>query len=74
MPLLERGGTLEFDLIGKSEYPLQLTMELVADLIGKGLGHRILLSHDIFTKFNLQAFGGEGLVGIDLWPFPSFKD
>lgn len=68
--LLERGVTLEFDLIGKCEYPLDPSIRSVAELIRNGFGHQLLLSHDVFTKLNLQKFGGAGLLGVQQLAIP----
>lgn len=68
--LLDRGANLEFDLVGKHEFPLLPTMKAVCSLIDQGYIKQILMSHDIFTKLNLKQYGGEGLVGIDNLAIP----
>lgn len=66
IPLLERGATVQFDLIGK---PALLTRMRAADpevataiigLIEAGFAEQILLSHDICTKTSLKSYGGTG--------------
>jgi phosphotriesterase-related protein len=66
IPLLQRGATVQFDLIGKSAL---LTRQRAADpevaktiieLIEAGYTDRILLSHDICTKTSLKSYGGSG--------------
>lgn len=64
--LLQRGATVQFDLIGK---PALLTRMRAADpevaktiveLIKAGYTDRILLSQDICTKTSLKSYGGTG--------------
>jgi phosphotriesterase-related protein len=64
--LLQRGATVQFDLIGK---PALLTRMRAADpevataiieLIEAGFADQILLSHDICTKTSLKSYGGTG--------------
>jgi phosphotriesterase-related protein len=66
IPLLRRGATIQFDLIGKAAI---LTRKRAADpevaktiveLIKAGYADRILLSHDICTKTSLKSYGGTG--------------
>jgi phosphotriesterase-related protein len=66
IPLLQRGATVQFDLLGK---PAVLTRTRAADpevaktiieLIQAGYTDRILLSHDICTKTSLKSYGGTG--------------
>lgn len=70
---LERGVTLEFDLIGKREWPLETTMSAVAALVQDGFGDQLLLSHDLFTKFDLQEWGGAGLLGVHEIAVPALR-
>lgn len=65
----ERGVWLEFDMIGmpylypgegQSPAPHE-TAAAVAGLIARGHGERLLLSHDMFLKTMLSAYGGNGL-------------
>ncbi|MGP4014730.1 phosphotriesterase family protein [Saccharopolyspora sp. 5N708] len=64
----DRGVWLEFDMIGmpfrypgegQSPAPEQ-TAVAVAELIRRGHGDRLLLSHDVFLKSMLTAYGGNG--------------
>jgi putative CocE/NonD family hydrolase len=64
--LMQRGATVQFDLIGK---PALLTRtraadpqvaEAIVELIKAGFADRILLSHDICTKTSLKSYGGTG--------------
>jgi phosphotriesterase-related protein len=71
--LLERGVSVEFDLIGKPEYPLDPTMSAVAALVRDGLGGQVLLSHDLFTKFDLRRWGGAGLIGVHDLAVPALR-
>ncbi len=66
--LADRGVWLEFDMIGmpfrypgegQSPAPEQ-TAVAVRDLIRRGHADRLLLSHDVFLKSMLTAYGGNG--------------
>ncbi len=65
-PLLERGATVEFDLLGKPPLvtrrrPLDSEVaQTIVGLVKAGYGDRILLSHDVCTKTSLKAYGGTG--------------
>ncbi|TDD71785.1 phosphotriesterase family protein [Actinomadura rubrisoli] len=64
----DRGVWLEFDMIGMPfSYPGEgqspaphETARAVAGLIGRGHAGRLLLSHDVFLKSMLTAYGGNG--------------
>ncbi|WP_433462199.1 phosphotriesterase family protein [Spirillospora sp. CA-128828] len=64
----ERGVWLEFDMIGMPfSYPGEgqspaphETARAIAGLIGRGHAGRLLLSHDVFLKSMLTAYGGNG--------------
>ncbi|MEV5753878.1 phosphotriesterase-related protein [Actinoallomurus sp. NPDC052308] len=64
----DRGVWLEFDMIGMPfRYPGEgqspaphETARAIARLIGRGHGERLLLSHDVFLKSMLTAYGGNG--------------
>jgi phosphotriesterase-related protein len=71
--LADRGCVIEFDTVGTENYEpaspvtpafwtaLDLTRaRAVRTLVDEGYGDRLLLSHDVFTKFQLVAFGGMG--------------
>lgn len=64
----ERGVWLEFDMVGMPfRYPGEgqspaphETARAVAGLVARGHGERLLLSHDVFLKSMLTAYGGNG--------------
>lgn len=67
--LAERGACLEYDMIGLDYYfANELSQSpsdpenarAIARLIDKGLGDRLLLSHDVFLKMMLTRHGGNG--------------
>jgi phosphotriesterase-related protein len=75
--LLDRGVTLEFDLLG---IPFRLNVpvmderpmvDAVVSLIREGYGDRLLLSQDVCTKFQQTRYGGNGLtyVAIEVVPY-----
>ena len=59
---LARGGSyVQFDCIqGENPFLVGRVCGYILNLIGKGFGERILLSHDICLMSNLSAFGGCG--------------
>lgn len=63
---LERGVTLEFDLLGTAFLledkvnDIRGAVETVAALIKAGFANQILLSQDVCTKTQLKAYGGNG--------------
>ncbi|OZC51057.1 aryldialkylphosphatase [Rhodococcus sp. WWJCD1] len=70
----DRGVYLEFDMIGmpfefpgegQSPSPAE-TAFAVAGLIGGGYRQQLLLSHDLFLKSMLRAFGGNGLAYVPI--------
>jgi phosphotriesterase-related protein len=69
--ILDRGCFLEFDLFGQAWYPPDIPLEFpfpsdyirvakIKQLIEAGYGDRILLSHDIDTKYLTYSYGGHG--------------
>ncbi|MBM4409128.1 MAG: hypothetical protein FJ038_11170 [Chloroflexi bacterium] len=66
--VLERGASLSFDNIGSpiggGDLPANRHHEriarLIADLVSRGFGDRLLLSHDICESFQLHYYGGIG--------------
>ncbi|GLY81683.1 phosphotriesterase family protein [Actinoallomurus iriomotensis] len=64
----DRGVWIEFDMVGMPfRYPGEgqspgphETARAVARLIGRGHAERLLLSHDVFLKSMLTAYGGNG--------------
>jgi len=71
VPLLEqalaRGVTLQTDLFGVPFYLAspsldnRIMADLVVNLIAKGYSRQILLSHDVCTRLQQKAYGGQGL-------------
>ncbi len=59
---LARGGSyVQFDCIqGENAFVVERVAGYILNLMGKGFGERILLSHDICLMSNLNAFGGCG--------------
>ena len=61
--LVERGVYVEFDNIGepslRGRYEDRL-VDVVADLLDRGLAERLLLSHDVCKRHQLAFFGGGG--------------
>ena len=61
--LLRRGVYLQFDVLGN---PLDLAIpnrpmvDAIEALIERGYSRRILVSHDVCTKFQLREYGGYG--------------
>ena len=68
--IAETGCFLEFDLFGheSSYYPLTARdmpsdaqrLDVVGDLVARGLTRQILVSHDICTRHRLVRYGGHG--------------
>ena len=63
--LLKRGVYLQFDFLGQPFPYTQLyeinTLNSIEMLIREGYSKQILVSHDMYTKFHLTKFGGNGL-------------
>jgi phosphotriesterase-related protein len=64
-----RGAFVEYDMIGMDfwyadqqvQCPAdELTAAAIARLIRAGIGHKLLLSQDVFLKMMLSAYGGNG--------------
>ncbi|MEX1146844.1 MAG: aryldialkylphosphatase [Sphingomonadales bacterium] len=77
--ILERGVSLGFDLFGTPYYiaaphlddrPLA---DAIVDLVQRGYVDRILVSHDVCTKVQQQAYGGKGFDHIILDVVPYLK-
>lgn len=68
VPLIEyheaiarRGAFVQYDLIrGESEAQTRRTVELVVQMVRKGFGSHLLLSHDVCTSAQLASNGGSG--------------
>ncbi len=64
--ILNRGVTLEFDLFGTPYYLTDPRLDhrpmadTIVALVRRGYGRQILMSHDICTKLQTQAYGGSG--------------
>ena len=72
--LLKRGVYLEFDLLGDPWQDSGPMIEAIATLIQQGYAKQLLISHDIFTKFHLRRFGGNGLTYIHSVVIPSLRE
>lgn len=78
-PLLQRGATVEFDLLGRPPLVTRtraLDMEVaqsIVELITAGFGDRIVLSQDVGEKTGLKAYGGTGYAFIDERFLPYLK-
>ena len=52
---------MQFDCIqGENAFLVERVSSYILNLMGKGFGEQILLSHDICLMSNLNAFGGCG--------------
>lgn len=77
--LLDRGATIEFDLLGRPttvrrRWPSDIELaRAVVDLIKAGYTDRLVLSHDICTKTSLKAYGGTGYSYIEETFLPYLK-
>ena len=61
--LLRRGVYLQFDVLGNPldlELPNRPMVDALETLIERGYARRILVSHDVCTKFQLREYGGYG--------------
>jgi phosphotriesterase-related protein len=61
--LLRRGVYLQFDVLGNPldlELPNRPMVDAIEALLLKGYSARILVSHDVCTKFQLREYGGYG--------------
>lgn len=73
-PILNRGATIEFDLLGKEGFPIEPTLKALIFLLKEGYSSQILLSHDMFNKFNLKGFGGGGLTYVHKHVIPRIME
>ncbi|WP_210483446.1 phosphotriesterase family protein [Microvirga antarctica] len=59
--LMDRGAYVQFDVIGKEHWLLDTTRaDLIAGLLDRGYGHRLLLSTDRTRISELRISGGKG--------------
>jgi predicted metal-dependent phosphotriesterase family hydrolase len=59
--LARRGAWVEFDTVqGVNEWDTQRRLGWIRALVESGLGHRLLLSHDVCLTTDLAAYGGPG--------------
>lgn len=78
-PLLDRGATIEFDLLGRPplvtrKWPIDSAVaQTIVELIKAGYADRLLLSQDICTKISLDAYGGTGYSYIEQSFLPYLK-
>ncbi|MDP5070547.1 MAG: hypothetical protein NWQ45_06570 [Congregibacter sp.] len=61
--IVTQGAYLQFDLLGSPEGHIDAgaTLDAIEILIRRGHSARITVSQDIYSKFHLRKFGGEGL-------------
>lgn len=77
--LLDRGATLQFDLLGRPPqvtrtWPIDSAVaQAIAGLVKAGYADRLLLSQDIHTKTSLAAYGGTGYGYIEQLFLPYLK-
>jgi phosphotriesterase-related protein len=81
--IAERGAFVEFDLFDHDRYmhgqgdaqPADTDrVEFVRELVAAGHADRLLLSHDVFTKHKLTAYGGNGYAHILEEVVPMLED
>jgi phosphotriesterase-related protein len=64
LEIIERGANLEFDFIGmpwgREQHGEDRTVELAAELVGRGHADRILLSQDVCNDSQLKRYDGNG--------------
>jgi len=61
--LLEAGVWIAYDAIGQLDKQSdERRADAIMDLVGRGWGHRILLSNDVGKRQALKAYGGNGYV------------
>ena len=65
LSLIERGANLEFDFLGMSFTPTEKygesrVVELLLELLHRGHGDRVLLSHDVCHNSQLRHYEGNG--------------
>ena len=69
----KRDVCLEFDLLGSPGEDSTTTVDAIRTLISEGYAKQILVSQDIYTKFHLSKFGGEGLTYIHVTLIPTLR-
>jgi phosphotriesterase-related protein len=65
LEIVRRGANLEFDFLGMSFTPMEQhgegrVVDLLVELLSRGHGDRILLSHDVCHNGQLVTYGGHG--------------
>jgi phosphotriesterase-related protein len=65
LAILERGASLQFDLLGASADPVAAAREprlvqIIVELLERGFADRMLLSQDVSSNARLKAHGGTG--------------
>lgn len=59
--IARRGAWVQFDTIrGMFEWEIEKRVKLVVEFVRRGYLRQLLLSHDVFMRPHLHAFGGEG--------------
>ena len=78
-PLLKRGATIQFDMLGRPpqvtrSWPIDSAVaQAVVDLIKAGFADKLLLSQDVSSKTSLKAYGGTGYSYIEEFFLPYLK-
>jgi phosphotriesterase-related protein len=65
LALISRGASIEFDFLGMSFTPMEKygegkVIDLLLELLHRGHGDRVLLSHDVCHNSQLRHFEGNG--------------
>jgi phosphotriesterase-related protein len=65
LTLINRGASIEFDFLGMSFTPMEKygegkVVDLLLELLHRGYGDRVLLSHDVCHNSQLRHFEGNG--------------
>jgi phosphotriesterase-related protein len=77
--LISRGASLEFDFLGMSFTPTEKygegrTVELLLDLLHRGHGDRLLLSHDVCHNSQLRHYEGNGYTYLHTTFLPRLRE
>ncbi|MCC7195311.1 MAG: hypothetical protein IT356_07140 [Gemmatimonadaceae bacterium] len=78
-PLLDRGASVEFDLIGRPPmvtrpWPIDSRVaKAIVDLVREGYADRVLMSQGVDAKAGLRAYGGTGYAFIEQSFVPFMK-
>jgi phosphotriesterase-related protein len=77
--LISRGASLEFDFLGMSFTPTEKygegrTVELLLELLHRGHGDRVLLSHDVCHNSQLRRYEGNGYTYLHTTFLPRLRE